>query len=338
AERPLGAGEAMRIFTGAPVPGGADAVVMVERTERLDGGRAVRVEVAVEPGNHLRAAGEDLKPGERVLGAGDLVTPAARGVLASLGVERVLVHPRPRVGVVSTGDELVVGTAPLRPGQIRDSNRPMLLALVADAGFTPVDLGRAPDDEAAITAALRQGAATCDAVLSSGGVSMGDIDLVRVVLDRIGDMRWMQVAIRPAKPLAFGTVPGPAGDPVPVFGLPGNPVSSLVSFMLFARPGLRRRAGQPDARLHLPRLAAVAAEPLPRARDGKTHFVRVVAGVDDGVVRVRSSGGQGSHQLGAMARADGLAVLPDGDGVDAGGRVEVMLLGDPPRSPAGPVA
>jgi molybdenum cofactor synthesis domain-containing protein len=331
AARPLGPGEAMRIFTGAPIPDGADAVVMVERTERLDGGLAVRVDVAVDPGTHLRAAGEDLKAGERVFGAGDEVTPARLGVLASLGVDEVLAFPRPRVGVLSTGDELVVGPAPLRPGQIRDSNRPTLLALVAAAGFEPVDLGRAPDDERAITAAIEQGAATCDAVLSSGGVSMGDIDLVKVVLDRIGDMRWMQVAIRPAKPLAFGLVPGREGADVPVFGLPGNPVSSMVSFALFARPGLRRLAGHRDERLHYPRLSAVAAEPLARRHDGKVHFVRVVAWVGAaGVVHVRSSGGQGSHQLGAMARADALAVLPDGDGVGEGEPVEVVLLGEPP--------
>ena len=135
ADRALGPGEAMRIFTGAPIPDGADAVVMVERTERLDDGRAVRIEVAVEPGTHLRAAGEDLQVGERVFGRGDEVTPARLGVLASLGVDEVVARiPRPRVGVLSTGDELVVGTGPLRPGQIRDSNRPTLLALVAQAG------------------------------------------------------------------------------------------------------------------------------------------------------------------------------------------------------------
>jgi molybdenum cofactor synthesis domain-containing protein len=333
ADRPLAAGEAMRIFTGAPVPEGADAVVMVERTEPLDGRRSVRIQVAVEPGTHLRAAGEDLKPGERVFGTGDEVTPARLGVLASLGVAEVVAHPRPRVGVLSTGDELVTGPAPLQPGQIRDSNRPTLLALVAQAGFEPVDLGRVADDEPGIAGAIERGAATCDAVLSSGGVSMGDIDLVRVVLDRIGDMRWMQVAIRPAKPLAFGLVPGPAGRPVPVFGLPGNPVSSMVSFALFARAGLRRLAGHPDARLHLPRYRAVAAEPLARRPDGKIHFVRVVTTVSPaGELHVRSSGGQGSHQLGAMARADGLAVLPDGDGVGAGEPVEVVLLAEPPTA------
>ncbi|HEX6424256.1 MAG TPA: gephyrin-like molybdotransferase Glp [Acidimicrobiales bacterium] len=334
ADRPLAPGEAMRIFTGAPLPDGADAVVMVERTEALDGGLSVRIEVAVEPGTHLRAAGEDLKPGERVFGAGDEVTPARLGVLASLGVAEVGAHPRPRVGVLSTGDELVTGSAPLQAGQIRDSNRPTLLALVAQAGFEPVDLGRVADDEPAIAAAIERGAATCDAVLSSGGVSMGDIDLVRVVLDRIGDMRWMQVAIRPAKPLAFGLVPGPGGRPVPVFGLPGNPVSSMVSFALFARPGLRRLAGHLDGRLHLPRHRAVAAEPLTRRRDGKVHFVRVAVTVaPGGELQVRSSGGQGSHQLGAMARADGLVVLPDGDGVGAGAPVEVVLLAEPPTAP-----
>jgi len=334
ATQALGPGEAMRIFTGAPLPDGADAVVMVERTERLDGGGSVRIDVAVEPGTHLREVGEDLKPGEVVLGAGDEITPARVGVLASLGVAEVLAYPRPRVGVMSTGDELVSGPGSLQPGQIRDSNRPTLLAMVAEAGFIPVDLGWVPDDEEAIQDAIERGVAGCDAVISSGGVSMGDIDLVRVVLDEIGDMRWMQVAIRPAKPLAFGVVPGPDPDrPIPVFGLPGNPVSSMVSFALFARAGLRQMAGHPPERLHLPRFRAVAAEPFRRPPDGKVQFVRVTVtagGGPGGELAVRSSGGQGSHQLGAMARADGLVVLPDGDGVDAGDLVEVLLLAEPP--------
>jgi molybdopterin molybdotransferase len=332
APRPLGAGEAMRIFTGAPMPEGADAVVMVERTERRDGGKAVEIQVSVDPGNHVRAVGEDLHAGQRVFGAGDEITPARLGVLASLGIDGVEAHPRPRVGVMSTGDELVVGPGPLQPGQIRDSNRPALLALVAQGGFDAVDLGRVADDEAAITTGLERGAAACDAVLTSGGVSMGDIDLVKVVLDRIGKMRWMQVAIRPAKPLAFGVIRAAGGGrrQVPVFGLPGNPVSSLVSFELFARPGLRRLAGQPHPRLHRPRLTATADEALSRRPDGKVHFVRVVATAGErGVLHVRSSGGQGSHQLAAMARANALAVVPDGDGVRLGGQVEVILLEEP---------
>jgi molybdopterin molybdotransferase len=333
APRPLQRGEAMRIFTGAPMPEGADAVVMVERTERRDGGKAVEIQVSVDPGNHVRAVGEDLHAGQRVFGAGDELTPARLGVLASLGIDEVDAHPRPRVGVMSTGDELVVGPGPLLPGQIRDSNRPALLALVAQAGFDAVDLGRAADDEAAITAGLEGGAATCDAILTSGGVSMGDIDLVRVVLDRIGKMRWMQVAIRPAKPLAFGVIRPQAGGRrrVPVFGLPGNPVSSLVSFELFARPGLRRLGGHPHPRLHRPRLTATADEALARRPDGKVHLMRVVATAGErGVLHVRSSGGQGSHQLAAMARANALAVVPDGDGVRLGGQVEVILLEEPP--------
>jgi molybdenum cofactor synthesis domain-containing protein len=231
---------------------------------------------------------------------------------------------------MSTGDELVVGARALRPGEIRDSNRPALLALVEAAGLEPVDLGRVADDEEAITETVQRGVASCDAVLSTGGVSMGDIDLVKVVLDRIGDMRWMQVEIRPAKPLAFGVVRSPDRRHVPVFGLPGNPVSCMVSFELFARPGLRRLGGHPHPRLHRPRFAATADEALPRRPDGKTHFARVLATTGEhGVLHVRSSGGQGSHQLTALARANALAVLPDGDGVKLGGRVEVILLDEP---------
>jgi molybdopterin molybdotransferase len=330
ATQPLGPGEAMRIFTGAPLPDGADAVVMVERTERLDGGRAVRIDVAVEPGTHLRAAGEDLEPGEVVLSAGDEITPARVGVLASLGLAEVRAHPRPRVGVMSTGDELVSGSAPLQPGQIRDSNRPTLLAMAAEAGFTPVDLGWVPDDEDAIRSAIERGAATCDAVMSTGGVSMGDIDLVRVVLDRIGDMRWMQIAIRPAKPFAFGTV-----GSTPVFGLPGNPVSSMVSFELLARPALRSMMGHPS--VHRPTVIAVADQDFDRRPDGKVHFDRVVATHGgDGRVHVRSAGGQGSHQLAGMAAANALAVVADGTGVSVGDDVQVILLEAPFDPASGP--
>lgn len=322
----VGPGEAVRIMTGAPMPAGADAVVMVERTSVRDDGQTpggrVAVLVEVPAGNHVRRVGDDLRAGQRVFDAGTVLTPAHLGVLASVGVRRVPVYPRPRVGVISTGDELVDGPEPLAPGQIRDSNRRMLLALVARADAEPVDLGRIPDDEAAIAAAFEAGAASCDALISSGGVSMGDFDYVKVVLDRLGDMTWMQVAIRPAKPLAFGTIAG-----TPVFGLPGNPVSSLVSFELFARPGLRTMMGHPHPdRLRIP---AVADESLSRRPDAKTHFTRVVAGYGaDGVVHVRSTGAQGSHQLAATAAANALAVLADGDGVAAGDAVEIMVLGD----------
>lgn len=313
----VGDGQAARIMTGAPMPVGADAVVMVERTRAL--GSVVQVEVTVEPGQSVRPAGDDLQAGDAVVSAGDVLTPAHLGLLATVGRASVSVVRRPRVGVISTGDELVDGPGALGPGQIRDSNRPTLCALVEQAGFVAVDLGTVRDDEDAIEAALRDGIASCDALITSGGVSMGDLDYVKVVLDRIGDMRWMQISIKPAKPLAFGRVDG-----VPVFGLPGNPVSSAVSFELFARPGLRRLAGH--SQLVRPALRAIAGEALRRSPDGKVHFVRVIAEVVEGRYVVRSAGGQGSHQLAGLAAANALAVLEDGDGVEAGADVEVLLL------------
>jgi molybdenum cofactor synthesis domain-containing protein len=320
--RPLLAGEAMRIFTGAPVPEGADAVVMVERTERLDDGTTVAVLAAATAGDHIRRAGDDIEVGDTVLTAGEQLTAGHLGVLSTIGVQEVRAHRRPRVGVLSTGDELVAGGGALAPGQIRESNGRTLLALLAEDGFEAVDLGLAPDDEGAITRAIEHGAGACDAILTSGGVSMGDIDLVKVVLDRLGEMRWMQIAIRPAKPFAFGVV----GEGTPVFGLPGNPVSSMVSYELLARPALRRMAGHLPVRWHRPATAAVAAEALRRRPDGKLHLARVVGERDRaGVLHVRSAGAQGSHHLTAMARAHGLALLPDGDGLAAGDPVQVLL-------------
>ncbi|MEQ8716378.1 MAG: molybdopterin molybdotransferase MoeA [Acidimicrobiales bacterium] len=313
----VGPGQAARIMTGAPMPPGADAVVMVERTS-VDGDE-VTVEIEVPTGNHVRAAGEDVRPGDVVFEAGIVLSPGHLGVLASLGLTEVAATPRARVGVLSTGDELVEGPVELAPGQIRDSNRTTLLALLAEAGCEPVDLGIARDDEDAIAAAIETGVADCDALLTSGGVSMGDFDWVKVVLDRIGDMRWMQVAIKPAKPLAFGLVDG-----TPVFGLPGNPVSSMVSFELFARPALRKMMGH--SRHHRTRVTAVADEPMRRGADGKTHFARVVWHYADGEYRFGSAGGQGSHQLAAMATANGLAVIPDGDGVAEGKTAELIRL------------
>jgi len=318
-DREVGLGQAVRIMTGAPIPPGADAVVMVERTSAGDDG-SVTVEVAARPGDHIRGAGDDLRAGDVVFGPQTVLTPGHLGVLASLGSREVTVVPPVRVGVLSTGDELVDGPGPLRLGQIRDSNRPTLLGLVRQAGCVPVDLGRVPDDEAAITAAVGDGVERCDALVTSGGVSVGDFDYVKVVLDRLGAMSWWQVAMKPAKPLAFGVVAG-----TPVFGLPGNPVSSMVSFELFARPALRRMGGH--RRLFRPHVRAVADEALRRRPDGKLHLVRVVAsyGPDDRY-HVQPSGGQGSHMLRAMALANGLAVVPDGDGVEAGETATVMLL------------
>ena len=321
-EGELAAGFAVRIMTGAPVPTGADAVVPIE--DVVVEGDEVLIQAPVPHGQHLRHAGDDVQPGDVVADAGTEVTPALLGVLATLGVEKVSVHRRPRVGVLSTGDELVDGAAPLGPGQLRDSNRPMLLAMAAAAGAEPVDLGHVPDDEEQLTEAVLRAVGSCDAVLTSGGVSMGDVDLVRVVLDQVGEMRWMQVAVKPAKPFAFGVVAD-----VPVFGLPGNPVSSAVSFELFARPAIRRLAGHPDGRIDRPCPSAVAVDGLSRRPDGKVHLVRVSTSTSpSGELEVRSAGGQGSHQLATLAASDALAILPDGDGVPAGGPVRVLLLGD----------
>ncbi|MCQ3809541.1 MAG: molybdopterin molybdotransferase MoeA [Acidimicrobiia bacterium] len=317
----VGPGQAVRIMTGAVIPPGSDAVVMVELTETSADGTMVTVAQSVPPGNHIRRAGEDLTVGQTVFGPGEVLSPGHLGVLTSLGMYQVRVRPKARVGVMSTGDELVEGPQPLEVGQIRDSNRHTLLALLAEAGCEPVDLGSLADDEAEIAAGIRAGVEKCDALLTSGGVSMGDYDYVKKVLDEIGDMSWMQVAIKPAKPLAFGLVEG-----IPVFGLPGNPVSSMVSFELFARPGLRKMMGHPAGTWHRQPVMGRAAGPLRRRPDGKTHFARVRVEYADGQYRVTSSGGQGSHQLSAMAAADALAVLPDGDGLDIGDPVSLLIL------------
>ncbi len=316
---PVGAGQAIRIMTGAPIPPGADAVIMVERTRALDGGDRVVAEVSVPVGNHVRTAGEDLEVGKVVFEPGEVLQPAHLGVLAGLGIHAVEVVRRPRVGVMSTGDELVDSSEPLSLGQVRDSNRYSLLSLVCQAGLEGVDLGMVRDDPETIRATIARGVETCDAVLTSGGVSMGDYDCVKVVLDEMGDMSWMQVAIKPAKPFAFGVVDG-----TPVFGLPGNTVSSMVSFELLARPALRRMMGH--TQLHRPRVRATAAAPLRRRPDGKIHFARVVWAYGDKGYEVQSAGGQGSHQLSSLAAANGLAVLPDGQGAAVGDAVDLIRL------------
>lgn len=321
----VGSGQAIRIMTGAPMPAGADASVMVEDTERLDGGTRVRIVRGVEAGAAVRGVGDDVHAGTQLFGPGDVVTPAVAGVLASVNARQVSVVRRARVAVLSTGDELVDDGSELRPGQIRESNKTMLLGMVRESGCEAVDHGIVRDDEAALEATLRQAADTCDAIVTSGGVSMGDYDVVKAVLSRIADMRWMQIAIKPAKPFAFGLLTASDGRAVPVFGLPGNPVSSLVSYELFARPALRQMMGHHV--VDRPQIVAVVDEAMRRRPDGKTHYARVRGGFGpDGRLHVRSVGGQGSHQLAATATANGFAVIPDGDGVDAGGEVTVILL------------
>jgi len=323
-DRPVGEGEAIRIMTGAPMPPGADAVVMVEYSERLgtdDGGtERVRLNESVSAGAAIRRAGDDVVIGEELFVEGTQITPAIEGVLASVNAQQVEVYPRLKVAVLSTGDELITDGSPLAPGQIRESNKTMLAGMLAEAGCEVVDLGVVRDDEEELERVLRSAATEVDAIVSSGGVSMGDYDVVKAVLGRIADMTWMQMSIKPAKPFAFGKLDG-----VPVFGLPGNPVSSMVSFELMARPALRRMMGH--TQLARPSVVAIADHELRRNPDGKVHFMRVNGQfADDGRFHIAPVQAQGSHQLAATANADAMAVVPDGNGVDVGQEVAVLLL------------
>jgi molybdopterin molybdotransferase len=320
----VGPQEAIRIMTGAPVPDGADAIVMVEHTERV-GDDGVRIGRPAVVGDHVRFAGGDVTAGAVVFSAGAVVRPAHLGVCASLDISDVEVVPRARVAVLSTGDELIE-RGPLAPGQIRDSNRPMLIALVEEAGAIAVDLGLARDDEATITQAITTAADTCDALVTSGAVSVGDYDFVKTAIEAVArdrpgsDFVWAQVAIKPAKPLAFGRL-----GRVPVFGLPGNPVSSHVSFELFARPALRMMMGHAEP--GRPRVQARTAHAFTRRPDGRLYIERVVlTRAGDGAFLATRSGVQASNVLSGMARANGLALLPDGDGVDEGGELTVLVL------------
>ena len=323
----VGAGEAIRIMTGAPMPAGADAVVMVERTRLVDGvdggdgGGVVEIEVEVEPGNHVRDAGEEAAPGTEMFAAGTVLRPGHLGVLASVGVYEVEVTRRACVGVLSTGDELVDSGAPLQPGQIRDANRHSLLAALREAGCDAVDLGVVRDDAVAVRAVIEGGLRSCDALLTSGGVSMGEYDHVKAVLaDLGGSQSWMQVAVKPAKPLSFAVLDGR-----PVFGLPGNPASSIVSFELFARPALLAMMGH--RAVDRPVLPAVADDGFPRWPDGRLHLVRVsLRAGEDRLLHAASTGGQASNLLRSLALADGFALVPDGDGIPPGGSVDVMVL------------
>ncbi len=321
------AGTAVRIMTGAPLPEGCDAIVMVEDTERLNDGSEVKVVTAVSAGAGIRRAGSDITAGHELFSAGVEVTAAMTGVLSSCNVRTVSAHPRPRVAVLSTGDELVDDGGPLRIGQIRESNRTMLLRLVAEAGCTPIDYGIIRDDESTLEHALRDAASQCDAIVTSGGVSMGDYDVVKMVLSRIADMQWMQIAMKPAKPFAFGEL-SDGTRRVPIFGLPGNPVSSFVSFELIARPALRTMAGHPTMTAFRSYATVVVDSDVRRKVDGKVHFDRVFAyWHDDGRLHVRRGDAQASHQLSASARTNALLEVPDGDGLSAGESARALLFG-----------
>lgn len=328
ASGPVAAGTTWKVMTGAPVPPGADAVVMVERSSasrqepRGQLGQTVQLFASARPGAGIRLAGSDVTAGAQVLRAGTVLRPAHLGVLASVGVPAVPVYPRLRVGVLATGDELVAGGGPLGPGQIHESNRAMLMALVRRINAEPVDLGVAGDDLAGLQARLEEALAECDVLLTCGGVSMGDADPIRAVLERLGRLNWLQVAIRPAKPFAFGVL----GTGTLLLGLPGNPVSSLVSFELLAAPALRHMMGRQDP--FPAEVRAISdADFGPARADGRTGYLRVTAEFGpDGRLHVRPVSGQDSHQLHASAAANALARVPPGAEPQPGDEVDVLLL------------
>ncbi|MDP8275699.1 MAG: molybdopterin molybdotransferase MoeA, partial [Candidatus Euphemobacter frigidus] len=278
----VGRNQAIRIMTGAPIPFGADSVVMVEDTREVEDGVEVLAEVS--KGENIREAGESVKRGDLVIKRGTVLRPPEIGMLAALGYSRVQVIPSPRVGIISSGDELQEIEEVLSPGKIRDCNRYSLAAAVAQYGGIPISLGIAPDrkDELKkkLTAAL-----TTDLVLTSGGVSVGKYDLVRETLREIdGELLIRQVAMKPGKPLTFTVVRG-----IPVFSLPGNPVSVLVSFLQFVRPALLKMEGK--TRLRKPEVEAILEEDF-RERTDRTHMVRVAVTNDGGIYYARPTGPQ----------------------------------------------
>ncbi len=311
------AGTAVRIMTGAPLPQGADAVVPVELTRESDG--EVAIFRSCPPGANIRPSGDDVRVGQLVLRAGRRLRPGEIALLAALGRARLRCYPRPRVVVISTGSELVAHDQPLTPGTIRDSNGPMLAALVRRAGAIAVAAGVVPDARDSLAQAFDSNIPGADLLIATGGVSAGAHDHVRDVLAMLGEVRATKVAVKPGMPQVWGRVRG-----VPVFGLPGNPVSSFVSFEVFVRPALRRLQGRSD--LFSPTITARMSEEV-HTPAAKRTYVRVRLGQEDGGWTARPSGGQGSHAISGLVDADGLAVIPEEQTrVRAGEAVRVHLL------------
>ena len=315
-QRPIGAGEAMRIFTGAPLPDGADAVVPQEDVDASE--PKVTLHGASERGAYVRPAGEDVRVGDLVLEAGTILGSAEIGLLATLGHNQIEVSRRPRVAVLSTGSELAdLGTEP-GPAQIPNANTYSLMAQVMEAGGVAINLGVAPDRLDVIEERIRRGR-EADVIVSSAGVSVGDLDLVREALVAAGaDLHLWKVNMRPGKPITFGSL-----GPRPVFGLPGNPVSAMVTFELFVRPALL--AMQRRRRLERPRIRAIAAAPMTN-RGSRRGYLRVALEQHDGRWEARLTGDQGSGILRSMVQADGLAVLTGDTTVAKGEGVEVIVM------------
>jgi len=320
-EGAVGRGEAVRIFTGGVMPEGADTVVMQERAED-HGDRVVVAAGAVgKRGQNRRFAGEDLKAGAIVFRRGQALQPAEIGMLASLGINEVPVYRRLVVAFFSTGDELVSIGTPLATGQVYDSNRYTIGAMLARIGCETIDLGVVPDVPEALESAFRSAAASADVVITSGGVSVGEADYVKALLDRLGEVVFWKIAMKPGRPLAYGRI----GD-AHFFGLPGNPVSVMVTFYQFVRDALFALQGRTGIE-PMPTFKAKLASALRKA-PGRTEFQRgVLARAGDGTWQVRPTGDQGSGILSSMSRANCFIVLPESTGnLDAGAEVDVQLL------------
>jgi molybdopterin molybdotransferase len=315
----VGPGECVRIMTGAVVPEGSDTVIMQEQTERE--GDQVRFEKPAKPGANVRPAGEDLRRGDTALHPGRWLTPADLGVLASVGVPEVRVRRKPKVAFFSTGDELKPVGQTLEPGQIHDSNRYTLFGMLTELGVEIEDLGIVPDQREALDEALQK-ASRCDAVLSTGGASVGDADYVVEALEKLGNVGFWQVAMKPGRPLAFGKI-----NQAWFFGLPGNPVSAMVTFLQLVRPALVRLAGAMPmlpVQIQLPVTGAIRKKP------GRREFQRGRLITSDGRLAVSPFGHQGSGVLRSMSEADCLINLaPDVGDVTAGDLVVVEPFAQP---------
>jgi molybdopterin molybdotransferase len=327
----VGPGEAVRIMTGAPMPEGSDAVVPFEETDEQELGRwedhprdGVRVDVEARPGANIRVAGEDVRAGELVLPRGTVLQPAQVGVLASLGRSQVRAHRRPVVAVLSTGDELLRPGRPLEPGKIYDANAFSLAAQVQAFGGVPRVLDVALDTVEALTARIREGLEGADMLVTSAGVSRGDFDVVKTVLANEGEIGFWTVRMKPGKPLAFGVFRGPRG-PVPHLGLPGNPVSAMMTFELFGRAAIFTMLGKPDA-WPRPTVRAVAADRISNS-DLRRFYARCVVTQEDGRWVAHLTGPQGSGVLTSMSLANGYAICPeDVPAIEAGEICDVILV------------
>jgi molybdopterin molybdotransferase len=317
----IGSGEAVRIFTGGVMPKGADSVVMQERAEERDGGVVVAPGAVGKAGQNRRFAGEDLKAGGVVFRRGQALNPAEIGMLASLGINEVPVYRRLVVAFFSTGDELVSIGTPLATGQVYDSNRYTIGAMLSRIGCDAIDMGVVVDEPQALERAFRDAAATADVVITSGGVSVGEADFVKQLMDRLGEVVFWKIAMKPGRPLAYGRI----GD-AHFFGLPGNPVSVMVTFYQFVRDALLILQGRSEIE-PLPTFKATLAAPIRKA-PGRTEFQRgILARAGDGAWTVRTTGDQGSGILSSMSRANCFIVLgPDTGNVDAGASVDVQPL------------